>query len=182
MQHYWATAVETADMFTGQALKSNVGSDNWKRFFSLAGSRLAMFEACPLVPGAPSKQSDLVNELKALSTELKVVSVLEGFSHATHASQSAKHGARWFLLVSDSSTGKFHAQGFTMSEQEEATNEYLRLEQENLGNPSVQIALVSVNSIQDLRSAYPNYYFDSLRFVALSFGASSAFWKRGEKK
>jgi hypothetical protein len=35
LQHAWATAVETVDLFTGQALKSSVGSDEWKRFFVL---------------------------------------------------------------------------------------------------------------------------------------------------
>jgi ppGpp synthetase/RelA/SpoT-type nucleotidyltranferase len=34
MQHAWATAVETIDAFTGQALKTNISGDvTWKRFF-----------------------------------------------------------------------------------------------------------------------------------------------------
>jgi ppGpp synthetase/RelA/SpoT-type nucleotidyltranferase len=36
LQHAWATAVETVDFFTGQALKSNIGDAEWKRFFALA--------------------------------------------------------------------------------------------------------------------------------------------------
>lgn len=39
LQHAWATAVETVGIFTGQALKSNLGSDDWKRFFTLNGHR-----------------------------------------------------------------------------------------------------------------------------------------------
>lgn len=34
LQHAWATAVETVSTFTGQALKSNVGDEQWKRFFA----------------------------------------------------------------------------------------------------------------------------------------------------
>jgi ppGpp synthetase/RelA/SpoT-type nucleotidyltranferase len=33
LQHAWATAVETVDFFTGQALKSNIGDVDWKCFF-----------------------------------------------------------------------------------------------------------------------------------------------------
>src|SRR3989339_1854990 len=38
LQHYWATAIETVDHFTGQAIKSNEGEQEWKDFFRLVSS------------------------------------------------------------------------------------------------------------------------------------------------
>jgi len=44
VQHAWATAVETVDMFSGQALKSSHGDDKWLRFFAVAASEMAYIE------------------------------------------------------------------------------------------------------------------------------------------
>jgi Region found in RelA / SpoT proteins len=43
-QHSWATAVEISDLFTGQAIKSNRGSDEWRQFFHTASDQLALIE------------------------------------------------------------------------------------------------------------------------------------------
>lgn len=46
LQHAWATAVETVQTFTGQALKSKIkaGDPDWLRFFSLMRSAIALRE------------------------------------------------------------------------------------------------------------------------------------------
>src|SRR3954467_746147 len=46
LQHAWATAVEIAQTFTGQAMKSKfkTASSNWLRFFALMGTAIAMRE------------------------------------------------------------------------------------------------------------------------------------------
>src|SRR3989338_9308813 len=51
LQHLWATAVETVDFFTSQAIKSNEGQVDWIAFFKLVSSAFAQFENCPIVPG-----------------------------------------------------------------------------------------------------------------------------------
>ncbi len=62
-QHAWATAVETAGTFTGEALKSSAGPDEWLRFFALMGSVIASRERSPLVPGTPGSRRELIEEL-----------------------------------------------------------------------------------------------------------------------
>ena len=44
LQHYWATALEIVDLFTGQALKSNQGDDKWQQFFFDVGDLLKPLE------------------------------------------------------------------------------------------------------------------------------------------
>jgi hypothetical protein len=58
LQHYWATAVETVDFFTGQILKSNIGQLPWKRFFALASNEFARLEGKPLVPWVPTDENE----------------------------------------------------------------------------------------------------------------------------
>ena len=52
LQHKWATALETIDLFTEQTLKTGGGQYSWKRFFILTSSLFAMKEDCPVVPGS----------------------------------------------------------------------------------------------------------------------------------
>lgn len=53
LQHRWATAVEAADTFTKQALKSSRGNDGWQRFFALMSSVYALKERAPPCAGYP---------------------------------------------------------------------------------------------------------------------------------
>jgi len=46
LQHAWATALETIDAFTWQRLKSGVGKPEWKRFFALTSSFIALLGVC----------------------------------------------------------------------------------------------------------------------------------------
>ncbi|MDE2466254.1 MAG: RelA/SpoT domain-containing protein [Alphaproteobacteria bacterium] len=75
-QHAWATALETVDILTKQALKANQGDEEWKRFFLLMSSVIAIGEKCPLVPGTPGEIRHLRQELSDLSRNLDVVHVL----------------------------------------------------------------------------------------------------------
>ncbi len=53
IQHAWATAIEIVDLFTGQAIKSNEGEEEWKEFFRLVSSAFAKIEKQPEVSGTP---------------------------------------------------------------------------------------------------------------------------------
>ena len=54
LQHAFATAVETVTTFTREPLKFGGGPSEWRRFFSLMGSVLAIQEQTPLVENTPS--------------------------------------------------------------------------------------------------------------------------------
>ena len=41
LQHFWATAIETVDFFTRQAIKSSEGHPDWVDFFKLVSSAFA---------------------------------------------------------------------------------------------------------------------------------------------
>jgi ppGpp synthetase/RelA/SpoT-type nucleotidyltranferase len=187
LQHAWATAVETVSTFTGQALKSNVGDDDWKRFFALMGSAIAMREQKPTVPGTPTNKEDLVEELRLLSDRLNIESVLADWSSAIQIAltERIKAGdAQAFLLVLNSNARTIEITGFRRSELLQASEEYLLVETHTANKPEVQAVLVSVDSLAALRSAYPNYYLDTRAFIAalkIAIGSKGSHQRRSKQ-
>ena len=166
LQHAWATAVETVSAFRGEQLKSNIGNEDWKRFFALMGSAIAIIEKCPIVPNTPPTPKELIEELRILNKKLSVISTLEGFRIAVQDSVEIPN-ARTFILELDTQQQSVTISGYTSNQTKIASKDYLELEQKYANNDSVQVVLVSVDSIATLRSAYPNYYLDTSEFMRI---------------
>jgi ppGpp synthetase/RelA/SpoT-type nucleotidyltranferase len=169
LQHAWATAVETVSTFTGQALKSRGGEEDWKRFFALMASAIAMRERKPLVPNTPTNRFDLVKELRELASKLRVETVLEAWRMSVQEI-TTKHVPKdtvAFLLYLDPEKRRVKFNSYTLAEMPQASTEYLAWEKEIELSPvaGAQAVLVSVSSLQSLRRAYPNYYLDTTAFV-----------------
>jgi hypothetical protein len=86
LQHAWATAVETAQLFTGQALKSKVknATEDWLRFFALSSSLFALREKSPTVPGAPDNRDETVTELREITARTDIMQSFSGWNDAVH--------------------------------------------------------------------------------------------------
>lgn len=166
-QHAWATAVETVGMFSGQALKSSLGDEQWKRFFSLMGSAIALRERSPLVPETPKVAKDLREEIKHYANTLKVAERLTGYMTAMHNISSAAQDAFYFLLQLDPAASQLSVRGFKRSEAQEAEEEYAKAEELTKGKKETDAVLVSVESVNALSKAYPNYFADTGLFSAL---------------
>ena len=167
LQHAWATALETIDTFTGQALKSDLGHDLWQRFFALAGAAFAVKERRPPVPGTPSGRAELALELRDLSNRLNVEDVLLGLNAGLKILPNLEIElgmVESYILLLDSAERKTEVQAFVDSK--EAADEYIRLEKLYIDRPEIQTVMVSVDSIAALSKAYPNYYMDTTRFRA----------------
>jgi hypothetical protein len=165
IQHAWATAVETVDAFTDQALKSNIGKASWKRFFALVSSAFSIMEKSPTVPGTPTNIVKLKQELKEFTQE---ITLLEGFQKATETIQDKK--GQVFLLQLDTELRNLKLRGYEQDFLNFAQREYLDVEKINKDKPHIQTVLVSVDSFKALRKAYPNYFLDISEFVKLIKG------------
>jgi len=64
LQHLWATAIETVDFFTRQAIKHNEGEKEWKDFFKIVSSAFAKMEDCPIIPNTQDDEKELYAEIK----------------------------------------------------------------------------------------------------------------------
>jgi ppGpp synthetase/RelA/SpoT-type nucleotidyltranferase len=165
-QHAWATAVETVGTFSGQALKSSLGSEQWQTFFSLMSSEIALREKTPLVPNTPHNRSELREALRRYANVLKVQERLRGYREAVKAMSNApKKSASFFLLQLDPSVGRLIVNGYDGIE--EAAKAYESAEKGVREKEGTDAVLVSVESISALGKAYPNYFADTRVFVQL---------------
>jgi len=166
-QHAWATAVETVGTFLRQSLKASQGEEKWLRFFSLMGSVIALGEgSSALVPDTPTKKSALMSELRVSAGHLNVLATLKNYSQAVQvALEGTLKGHYYFLLRLVPQEGRMVVTGFPKKMLEEASKRYTEVEKEIVGKPGAEAVLVSVESMAQLRRAYPNYFLDTDAFL-----------------
>lgn len=165
-QHAWATAVETVGLFVGQALKSSVGETEWLDFFKLMGTGIAILEGTPPVPGTPTDQYDVAQAIEKYVSALDVLDRLEGYRGALNViedqSQKIHH---YFLIQIVPSKHMAFVRPFSYSQSEIATREYAEAEEKYKNTQGADVVLVSVDSLDQLRLAYPNYFADTRMFL-----------------
>lgn len=170
LQHAWATAVEIVSTFTGQALKSNIGDDSWKRFFKLMSTEMALREGRPRVPDTPSDGTELRKELRDVANRLHVHDVMIGCGTGLqmiekNISKGRRRRFHTYLVILDSKERSTRTTAYPQEQLPEAQQDYLNSEKENKDKPWMQSVLVSVDSIVALRRAYPNFFLDSMAFL-----------------
>jgi hypothetical protein len=164
LQHAWATAVETIGTFEGEPLKSGAGDAKWLRFFALISSALARKEGTPAVPGIPENQDELKNELRQLEKELKVIDKLRGYGSSIVVIREQLKDAYWLLLRLDMNVRKVFITGYKKRHLKKAEEAYME-QGRDLLTTNKDVVLVSVDSLNALQRAYPNYFADSDLFV-----------------
>lgn len=167
LQHAWATAVETVSTFTGQALKSNVGDEAWKRFFALMGSAVALREGTPPIENTPRNPHTLQRELRQCTQQLDVQNRLRLYGDALQGVPTLDlfPDSKYFLLELDLKQKRIVVRGYKEKLLEQATSDYLTVEKMEKAGSVTDAVLVSVDSMANLRRAYPNYFLDTRVFV-----------------
>lgn len=166
MQHAWATAVEAVGIFTRQALKSNQGDKDWLRFFALMGSAIAALEGTQPVPNTPTTKEQLVAEIRKLSELLHVKQMLQVYNATLSTLGSAKD-AKYFIVELDPEGVRVIVRQYKSKQSAEANEMYTKIESEIPDNSLRQVVLVSVDNINALKRAYPNYFLDTNLFSRL---------------
>ena len=160
LQHAWATAVETMDLFSGSEIKYGKGDPDVLRFFVLVSSLMAHEEGTPPAPGAEAPADQLLHELASLESRLGVVGRLRGYAaivgdHATSDRRNA--------LTLELRRG---AGALTVTVHETMAAAEARLtELEAEDDDDLDAVLVNIARISQLQAAYPNYYADTSTFT-----------------
>ena len=169
IQHVWATAVETAGTFLERSLKSSEGPEEWLNLFALASSAFAIKEQRPPVPGTPAGRGEIRKLLKQKARALQVETKLRTFGAALNivAADESLKNAHYYLLELVPEENKLTVVSYTFNQLKEATSEYLDVEKRMAEEkrPGSQAVLVSANSLDALRKAYPNFYLDTDMFL-----------------
>ena len=168
LQHLWATAIETVDFFTKQAIKSNEGQQEWKNFFRLVSSAFAKIEGCQCVPDTPTDEKELYLQIKEKEAQLNVIKIMKGWTTAVQVFEKAGKISKkfqYFLLELDISNEKLNISAYTKNEEQKAIQRYAEIEKRNTGKKEYDVVLVGADTSDDLKKAYPNYYVDSGEFI-----------------
>src|SRR4029077_2295614 len=149
---------ETVGTFLRQSLKASQGEDTWLRFFSLMGSVIARSEGSKnLVPETPLRKAELLSELRDSAAKLNAIQTLRTYQGALNVVEGELKGYHYFLLQLVPQDQRTTVTGFHRQALEEASKEYTKVEKEIATKPGAQAVLVSVDSMNNLRRAYPNY-------------------------
>lgn len=166
LQHAWATAVEIMETFLQQALKSSQGDQEWLDFFALAGSAFALLEDCPPVPQY-NHLSDVetFRRTRDEAERLDIKRQLEGFALATEVITSHDKGKSYYLITLDPGDMGVLTQSWGRRKHDEAIEAYNRIERQIAGGRKVHAVLVSADSVEALKNAYPSYFLNSGEFL-----------------
>lgn len=167
LQHTWATAVEMMGIYTKSALKASIGDKDTLRFFVLVSSVFAKMENTPLVPDTKDSYDDLIREIKKIDKKLNIVSRLSALSvainHVNKQNTIKRNG--YYILRLNYKKKMLSIRQYPTSKIELATKVYNQIEASN--NPEIDAVLVSANSFDTLKAAYPNYFADISEFVTM---------------
>ena len=166
VQHAWATAVETVGTFIKQSLKSSQGEPEWLRFFALMSSAMAIEEGKPIVPNTPDNFVALRTEITRLAEFLNVDGHLTAFRKSIEILGGDKRitNAHYYLLELDPTAGRIIIKSYAQTQLATASSDYLTLEK-RIANDNRNAVLVSAESIEALKLAFPNYYLDTDIFL-----------------
>lgn len=167
LQHAWATAVETVDLFGKQNLKIGRGHPKWARLFALVGTVFAIKEHCPCVPGTPDNVEDLLDELRTLWAQCKASTLFSTWMRGMKILSSTfpHRSDRVYLLEANTERKQIGITSWPGSEIDQANAQYASLEKDIEADPSRSAVLVAAESIKELEEAYPSFYADTERFV-----------------
>jgi hypothetical protein len=164
LQHAWATAVETLDLFGGTRLKYGAGDTSLKRFFLLVSALMAKAEGLPTPEEASGGTDELRAELRRLEDDLGVLQRLA--SYVAIVKQFGSEKRTTFLMQLDRRQHTLYLNRFSNA----AEAEVKLGEIESLGDDNIDAVLVASAKVGVLQSAYPNYFANTSAFSAFVDG------------
>ncbi|KAF2508624.1 RelA/SpoT domain-containing protein [Flavobacterium zhairuonense] len=165
LQHYWATAVETAGIITKTSLKSSQGPDEWLEFFKIVSSLFAIKENLPVLEiHKKNTMQELMVECYNYCEKLKVIDTLKALRVTTEHLEKQKFPGDYYLIHIDIEKQIVSLNVFNKSRYNIATRTYLNLEKE-IDDTKNAVVLVSATSFKSLKQAYPSYFLDTSEFL-----------------
>lgn len=163
LQHAWATAVEIVDLFEGEQLKLGRGSAEWSRLFYLIADEFARLENLPFHDNTIKNRTD---EIKQLCNHLNIVGKLKGYTSTIESKDLNSKRTMDFefcILVIHNKFG--YTTLWRVNDQAKALNLYIEFEKSFMDSPEINVLMVKMSSIKQIKAAYPNYFANSRRFL-----------------
>ena len=164
LQHAWAMAVETFDLITRQSLKTGSGNPAELRFFALLGAWFAIKEHRPGVPGTPSDEMDLANEIRDIDATYHIITKFDGYRAALKVLGAPETDIEpgLYILHLNLHDRTIDPIRFNFKDYRTALSQYDSLEDDHANDSNHDVVLVSTEA---LTRAYPSYFGIASRFL-----------------
>lgn len=175
LQHYWATAVETAGLFTKSSIKTGEGTADWQNFFCLMSSAIALEENSHTIPNTPDNANELYPLIKHAAQKLQVINRMQNWvATVSYLGKRTEEDpkAKLFLLelnIKDKTLGVTAYRKEQLDEQK-AIKDYSEKENAHKDDKDYDVVLVGADSIKELEEGYSNYFADTQAFLQIVEG------------
>ena len=169
LQHYWATAVETLGVIEKSSFKTGLGDEKFKQFFRVCSALFSIQEKQPIIACLRDKSpQEIVQEFELLEAELGVFDKLAAFTSVVKATSGVenKKSNGYYLLILDTEKKATSFIPFEHTQSQLAEQMYMLMEGKEKNNPNIDVVLAAAGDMNDLRTAYPNYFVDTKAFIS----------------
>jgi putative GTP pyrophosphokinase len=166
LQHVWATAVEVFGTIVKTSFKTGDGEDEWREFFKLLSSKFAEKEKRPIlreheVLSKTKRDALLINNIKSLN----VIEQLNAFTSTYHSdwdkNRSKGRMGKYALLILDNIKNETHVEFYSEKDRLKGLQRYSELEKDHIKNENLNTVFISVDNMNKLLDAYPNYFMNT---------------------
>ena len=160
LQHEWATTVEVLSYLYKSNFKKGLGNKNCLEFLRLTSALFSIEEKSPVLDEFQEYgSSKICIELKKLSNRLDIIGEMEKPSAFTQDNESKK--AKYYLVQLD--LVSYRTSILAYADGKKANDDYYRLEKDH--HNRFDTVLVSVDNMDKIKDAYPNYFLNSDEFI-----------------
>ena len=167
LQHLWATAVETAGLYTKTSLKSSQGESGWLDFFKIVSSLFSFKEKLPVARSLRKfEMSELMVRCYKMNKANQYSDILRALNVSVHETENTEElsNSMYYLVYINFEAKTVKVTSFSKDEESLASTKYSELEG-TLQDGKNAAVLVSVNKVKELRDAYPSYFLDTKEFT-----------------
>lgn len=175
VQHAWATAVEVAGLLTHNNPKFGQGSPELIEFFSIVSEIFAQcFEG--LNAGRPEMtRKQLFKRVNDLEKELRIIQLFGNVNSKVVEIDFRKNNILVFPFVSEKDENASELQILSFDKVFRAIDRYNDLEKSY--KDKADVVLVRVDSFENMRYTFRNYFADTSEFLTLLEYARTADWQ-----
>lgn len=170
LQHIWATAVEVFGTIVKTSFKTGEGESEWREFFKLLSSRFAEREGRTILAEHESfSKKELNAKLIKLIKNLDVIERLNAYTSVYHSdwqkSRSKGRMGKYALLILDNISNKTSVEFYSEKDRLKGLQRYSELEKDYIESENLNTVFISVDDMNKLAEAYPNYFMDTRKLV-----------------
>ena len=153
--------------FLGQDLKSRQGEEKWLDFFALVSSAIAHIEERPPVPRFEHlSKTQTFNAVKDSERALKARAIFTGLS-VVEKLMDRSQAYFYHLMVLDSLNQNIEVTTYGRNSFKQAVQDYSAYEKRAAQGEPIEPVLVSAGALDQVKSAYPNFFLDIREFSKL---------------